>query len=144
MRLQTALTNARRIAERVRSVNGLLATPVTDSEAIRIKRIWVFGSTVKGSQCPNDLDLLIDLERAGKRLGWRQTKYDRRYFRSYGGVKVAPSAEHQALVWLSKGMQKVSRHPLHMEEVEIDVKVMIYPRDDLTAHMDQLRLKRFS
>lgn len=30
-----------------------------------------------------------------------------------------------------------------MEEVEIDVKVMIYPRDDLTAHMEQLRLKEF-
>ena len=103
----------------------------------------MFGSTVKGSQCPNDLDLLIDLERAGKRLNWRQAKYDRRYFRSYGGIKVAPSAELQALAWLSKGMKKVSRHPLHMEEVEIDVKVMIYPRDDLTAHMEQLRLKEF-
>lgn len=137
MNLLTAIAYAQRIADRVRAVNGLLATPVTDSEAIRIRRIWVFGSTVKGSQSPNDLDLLIDIERAGRRMSWRQAKYDRRFFRACG-VKVAPDAEHQALAWIAKGMKKVSRHPLHMEGIEIDVKVMVYPRDDLTAHMARL------
>jgi len=137
MKLQTALRYANSVAARVRSVNGLLATPLSDSEAVRISRIWVFGSTVKGSKAPNDLDLLIEMKAAGRRRKWRQTTTDRRYYQLYG-VRRAPNCRNQALIWLTKGMRKVSRHLLDTEEVEIDVKVMIYPCNDLNKHMARM------
>lgn len=116
----------------------MVATPLCESEAARISRIWVFGSTVKGSSAPNDLDLLIEMRAVGRRLNWRQARVDKRYYRSCG-IRVAPSCRHTALVWLSKGMRKVSRHLADEEQIPIDVKVMIYPRNDLAAHMASLQ-----
>ena len=137
MRLQTALRYANEVAARVRAAGGLVATPLCDREAARISRIWVFGSTVKGSQTPNDLDLLIEMRPAGRWRNWRESRVDRRHYRSYG-IKRAPSCRDAALIWLTKGMRKVSRHLSDVEGVEIDVKVMIYPRNDLPAYMTLL------
>lgn len=131
LKLKTALKNADEIARRIRSVNGLLATPLCDYEAVRISRVWVFGSTVKGSQNPNDLDLLIECKRVGKRRTWKQGKLDTRYMRSYG-IRRAISAHDTAFMWMTKGMKMVSRHDVESEGVDIDVKVLIYPRNDLT------------
>lgn len=61
MKRETAIKYAREIARRAQSVNGLLATPGCSYEAVRIKRMWIFGSTVKGKTDPNDLDLLIEM-----------------------------------------------------------------------------------
>ena len=130
MKRTTALRYAHEVARRVHAVNGLLATPVCDNEAVRIKRMWVFGSTVKGSQTPNDLDLLIELVRCGRRRTWRQSKADKRYLNDHG-IRVAPDCRHAALVWLTRGMRMVSRHCTDVECVPIDVKVLIYPRMDL-------------
>lgn len=127
MRLQLALRYAAEVARRVHAINGLLATPVCDAEAVRIRRIYVFGSTVKGSQNPNDLDLLIDLQRCGRHRTWEQTKKDKEYYRRHG-IKVAPCAEIEALKWLTKGMRNVSRHIASREAIPIDTKVEIYPR----------------
>lgn len=68
LKLATALRYANEISRRVREVNGLLATPLCGHEAVRISRVWVFGSTIKGSLAPNDLDLLIDLHEVGRRF----------------------------------------------------------------------------
>ncbi len=130
MKLQTAIRYAETVAARVRRCGGIVATPLCNKEAVRISRIWVFGSTVKGSQEPNDLDLLIEMEPAGRNFNWRQTKLDKRYHRTYG-TKRAPDCRERALIWLTQGMKKVSRHLYDEEEVEIDVKVLIYPRNDL-------------
>ncbi|MEJ7805450.1 MAG: hypothetical protein WKG03_05965 [Telluria sp.] len=130
MKLATALRYASEVARRVQAVNGLLATPLCNYEAVRIRRIWVFGSTVKGSQAPNDLDLLIDLAVAGRRYSHAQTRACKRQLRSYG-VRSAPDARDDALKWLTKGMRMVSRHCLDNECAVIDTKVLIYPRNDL-------------
>jgi hypothetical protein len=132
MKLATALRYANEVARRVQSVNGLLATPLCSHEAVRIKRIWVFGSTVKGSQAPNDLDLLIDLEEVGRRYSFRRARVDRQYFRRYG-CRRSPPARADALKWLTKGMKMVSRHCLDSECADIDKKVLIYPRNDLAG-----------
>lgn len=134
MKLETALRYARDVASRVHGVNGLLATPLCEHEAVRISRIWVFGSTVKGSPNPNDLDLLIELKECGRFRTRRQARLDKRYFRNYG-IRLALPSRDEALKWLTKGMRKVSRHCVDTERVEIDVKVMIYPRMDLFCNV---------
>lgn len=130
MKLATAQRYAQEVARRVHAVNGLLATPLCRHEAVRIKRIWVFGSTVKGSQNPNDLDLLIDLHPVGRTRRAIETKVDRRLLRDHG-VRLAPSSEAYALMWLTKGMKMVSRHTTRSECTEFDVKVLIYPRCEM-------------
>ncbi|WP_157657787.1 hypothetical protein [Burkholderia ubonensis] len=129
MKLETAHRYAREIHERVKRVNGLLGTPGCSSEAVRIRRIWVFGSTVKGSQAPNDLDILIDLECCGRHfMGSRnQAQVDKDYLRRHG-IRRAVASRETCLKWLTAGMKKVSRHCADTETVEIDVKVEIYPR----------------
>jgi predicted nucleotidyltransferase len=131
MKIETAIRHANEVARRVREVNGLLATPLCRHEAVRIRRIWVFGSTVKGSNTPNDLDLLIDIEEAGRIFTAKQTKIDKQYFRRYS-MRRAPCTINEALKWLTKGMKMVSRHTLRNEAADIDVKVLIYPRNDLS------------
>lgn len=132
MKLSTALRYAHEVARRARSVNGLLATPRGNMEAVRISRIWVFGSTVKGSLAPNDLDLLIEARQVGRVQNWRRVGVDRRYLRSYG-VRKAPDARNQMLIWLTRNMRGVSRHLADVETVDIDKRVLIYPRNDLLA-----------
>jgi predicted nucleotidyltransferase len=132
MRRELALQYAIEVARRVHHINGLLATPLCNYEAVRIKRIWVFGSVAKGSETPNDLDLLIEAEYCGRRRNWRQGKINKQYLRSYG-YKDAIDARHEAMKWLTKGMRKVSRHLKDAEAVPIDVKVLLYPRNDLTT-----------
>lgn len=130
MKLTTALRYAHEISNRVKSVNGLLGTPMCNREAVRISRIWVFGSTVKGSQSPNDLDILIECKAVGGFKTHSQGKLDKWRLRSYG-CKTAICAETEAFKWLTKGMKKVSRHDTKYEATELDVKVLIYPRNDL-------------
>ena len=130
MKLETAFRYAHEIAGRVHAVNGLLSTPLCEHEASRIKRIWVFGSTVKGSTAPNDLDILIEISSAGRYRNWKQGKLDKRYLRAHG-MRFAARSDEYTLKWLTKGMKKVSRHTTNSEGAELDVKVLIYPRMDL-------------
>ena len=132
MKIQTALRYAAEVSRRIHAVNGVLSTPVCRNEAVRISRVWVFGSTVKGSQAPNDLDLLIEIRPVGRARTAKQTRVDHRVLRNYG-YKLAPCSVEYALKWLTKGMKKVSRHTTESEAAELDVKVLIYPRCDMGA-----------
>lgn len=136
MKLATALRYANEVSRRVRAVNGLLATPLCNHEAVRISRVWVFGSTIKGSQTPNDLDLMIEMREVGRRFNAQQTRVDRAYLRAHG-LRFAPRAEFDALKWLTKGMRNVSRHTRDYEATEIDKMVMIYPRNDLAEQIEK-------
>lgn len=126
MKIETAKRYAAEIARRVMEVNGIILTPRGEREFVKIKRIWVFGSTVKGSLNPNDLDLLIDLKASGNWQEWEDVGFDPEYLRRYGRHTTRQSSS-EALMWLTKGMRNVSRHCTDKEKVEIDVKVMIYP-----------------
>jgi hypothetical protein len=141
MKRTTALRYAVEIARRVHTVNGLLATPLCNFEAQRISRMWVFGSTAKGSENPSDLDLLIEMRDCGRHRTWQQGKLDKRSRRQYGCM-LAIDSRKETLKWLTKGMRLVSRHTTDSEGLFhknlIDVKKMIYPRFEL----DSLRTTR--
>ena len=99
----------------------------------------MFGSTIKGSQSPNDLDLLIDIEPIGKPRKWQQSSMDKRYYR-LRGIKCAPESIDHALKWLTKGMKKVSRHTVESEAgIDLSPMVLIYPRNDLPCHIAALK-----
>lgn len=135
MKLATALRYATEIARRVHSVNGVLETPTCSNHGTKFKQIWVFGSSVKGSQNPNDLDILIDHELVLPHRSIEQgARLDNEYLRRYG-VRKGVNSGHDAFIWLTKGMKNVSRHSRHLEAIEIDVKVLIYPVDELTPFM---------
>lgn len=89
---------------------------------------------MKGAANPNDLDLLIEAREVGAYTRWtRGRKQCPASQRPIAGLRLMPSAEHHMLVWLSRGMHKVSRHLTREERIEIDVKRMIYPRWELDA-----------
>lgn len=133
MKRVVALRYAEMIHRRLTSVNGLLATPLCDFEAVRFRRVWVFGSTVKGSQEPNDLDVLIELYAVGRCRTWQQGAVDK-YEKRHSGLMCAKSAEREAYKWLTKGMRKVSRHPLSIDEHIAYPRVMIYPRFEILGN----------
>lgn len=140
MKRETALRYAREIANRVHGVGGLIATPQCNREAVRISRMWVFGSTAKGSAAPNDLDLLIELREVGRmRMPARRRiavadgmlsdgAIDRDYLRRFG-IITSKKSRHQALIWLTAGMKKVSRHCTDSEGcAPFKEQRMIYPK----------------
>ena len=131
MKRATALRYAREIARRLHEVNGLLATPVCNYEAVRVRRVWVFGSTAKGAENPNDLDVMIELNcMVGRHRTWRQATIDKGSYRR-SGVRVARNNRDEFLKWLTKGMRGVSRHCRDQDIVVLDVQALIYPRYDL-------------
>ena len=130
MKRATALRYSVELARRVHSVNGILSTPGCSHDAVRVSRMWVFGSTAKGSDAPNDLDVLIELKECGRHYTWRQARLDRRYFRAHG-IRCAIESREDFLKWLTKGMRLVSRHCADSEGAVLDVKKLIYPRYEM-------------
>jgi predicted nucleotidyltransferase len=131
MRRERALRYALEIARRLHAVQGFVATPGCEFDAYQISRVWVFGSTAKGSPEPNDLDILIDMHSVGMlQLYTEGRRLDKYKWKAYR-IKVCHSGSNEVLKWLTKGMQKVSRHVLHDEAAVIDVKYLIYPRWEL-------------
>lgn len=127
MKRNTSIKYCREIHRRVKQVNGLLATPLCQYEAVRISQVWVFGSTAKGKENPNDLDILIRYKLAGRHRTWQQTKTVKPY-RRICNVKMPPASEEYMLKWISKGMIKVSRHSFEVDNEIADGKIEIYPR----------------
>lgn len=62
MKRDTALKNTYKLIQRIKSINGILSTPLANVDYIKIKRAWLFGSVLKGSENPNDVDIFIELE----------------------------------------------------------------------------------
>lgn len=131
MKLHTSIKNALTVADRVRAVNGILATPCCRFPAIRISRVWLFGSTVKFKDEPNDTDLLIEYRYVGDRTTrGGGVRYDRQYLKSYG-VKSAIDSVDEMHKYL-RGRLKMVR--LHSAEVDGPIaypRVLLYPRNDL-------------
>jgi hypothetical protein len=130
MKRDVALRYAELIHRRLKSVNGLLATPLCNFEAVRFRRVWIFGSTVKGSQEPNDLDVLIESYVAGRRRSWQQGTFDKIWKRRHG-LMFAKFAGAEAFKWLTAGMRKVSPHSFGIDMHVAYPRVMIYPRFDI-------------
>jgi len=146
--LANSIRNAIKIADRVKSVNGLLGTPYCDYEAVRISRVWVFGSTVKGKLQPNDTDILIELKPVGYYQGTgaqanKRNRYDIAMrgnskadykYRSRLGLRFQLEAKREAFKFIKKNIQNVSLHDFDNDGQLGDIpttKIMIYPRMDL-------------
>ena len=144
MKRLTALRNLREIERRLHVVNGILATPNCERDAYRVSRVWVFGSVAKGSETPNDVDVMIEGREVGRFHRWcRGRVLDKRY-RHACGMSTAPASRQAFLVWLTKGMKKVSRHCTESDAVELDVKYLIYPRWEMPAERHASRSSKRS
>jgi hypothetical protein len=132
MKLHTAIKYLKEIHRRVSEVGGVLVTPGHSYDSVIFEEIWVFGSTIKGSIEPNDLDILIRLKGNGEHRSLAKGAIrDERYFR-LTGYSYPMDSERTAYIWLTRNMRKVSRHHFEDEKgLGIDVMKMIYPRFEL-------------
>ena len=137
MKIETALRYAAEITRRLESVNGLIPTPRGGSEFYLVKKAWVFGSTIKGSDVPNDLDVLLFAENAGARQTWQIVGFDPVYYKAHR-LRRTRRTDNEALMWLRKGMKMVSLHDTEGDETIFDKKVEIYPRFLLTRKSPDL------
>lgn len=135
MKRSTAIKNINTIIRRVKSVNGLLGTPKHRYDFVKIKRVWLFGSTAKGSTNPNDIDIFVEIINIGPHFSASKHTdryFDKQFFRSCG-VKLSGDSSQYAVKWLKKNMKMVSIHLVGHDLIfdELDVKIMLYPRNDL-------------
>lgn len=131
MKRATALRNAQRIRDRLKGLGGLVGTPACEHEAVLIKRAWVFGSTVKGSDSPGDLDILIEYANVGERRNARSGKVRLKDW--ICNLKTPVRSVDEAIIFLRAGMKKVSVHLYENDGDLGDVpqtRQMIYPRCD--------------
>lgn len=140
MNNKTAVKNLNMVLRRIRAVNGILATPMHEYDAVKIKRVWLFGSFAKGKAEPNDVDLFVELVRFRSdfvppctRIGKINGRYllDKDYYRRHGIIR--PKQVYDTLIkWLRKDLRKVSVHIVGDDEIfsQLDTKILIYPRND--------------
>lgn len=134
MKRSTAIKNINTIIRRVKSVNGLLGTPKHRYDFVKIKRVWLFGSTAKGSTNPNDIDIFVEIINVGPHFSASKHTdrfFDKKFFRCEG-VKLLSESSTYAIKWLRSGMKMVSIHRVGDDLIfdELDVKIMLYPRND--------------
>lgn len=145
MKRATAKRMALTIAERLKSAAGVIGTPGSDHEALRVKRAWVFGSTAKGSEHPNDLDIIMEMHECGRRF-WQKgavqkrtrpggARLDRAFFRTHR-VRMPVSCQQDALRWIRGTMKMVRLHDYGIDGHLADGKIMIYPRNELRATIE--------
>ena len=86
MKRETALRIAEEIAAKLQACNGIVDTPTAGRPQVLVSELWMFGSTVKGAERPNDLDLLWDVKAIGEYRdpGKDGAELDREHARRYG------------------------------------------------------------
>ena len=124
------------IAERLKSAAGVICTPGTSHEALRVKRAWVFGSTAKGSEHPNDLDIILEMYACGRRF-WQKgsvqrrtrpggARLDRAFFLSHR-VRKPVSCQEEALRWIRGTAKMVRFHDYGIDGELADGKIVNNP-----------------
>jgi predicted nucleotidyltransferase len=145
MKLEAAISKAKIIAERIKQSNGLIGTPECSFEAYRIKRAWLFGSTAKGKDNPNDVDILIEAREAGRPQRTQRNKsytkdrrfnracnarIDKQYYRSYGMIRGICTYK-TAQSFLRGHLKMVRFHSIEIDGEIAYPRILIYPRMDL-------------
>lgn len=134
MKRETSIRNALKVAERIKRCNGLIGTPDASYEALRIKRAWLFGSTVKGKLNPGDTDILLECYV----VGWfnlENAKLEPKS-RNSMGHRYALCALEEGRRYLRRGLKMVRFHDLKIDGNFGDIaetKIMIYPKNNLTT-----------
>lgn len=139
MKNETAIRNANKLAKRIKLLTGIIMTPEGKHEYIRIRRAWIFGSTIKGKENPNDVDILVEYHRRGrlkytnkhrneKRI--QNCKTDKNYLRKYGST-VGLDSYHIALKYLTRNMKMIRIHDFRFDHRYAKPRIMIYPHNRL-------------
>lgn len=158
MKRATADKNLKKVIQRIHDVSGIFETPMCSHEYLKIKRVWVFGSFAKGSDSPNDLDVLVELiEPNNPMIKQRgiERKSRRKLFRRSGssselelhggfigykkkgsfGIPHVISSKNELCKYLRAGTKNTSIHFTNEEKEllsKLDVKILVYPRNDFT------------
>ena len=66
MKRETAVATAKEVVARLQSCRGVIDTPAASRPKVVVRELWLFGSTLKGAERPNDLDLLWSTELLGE------------------------------------------------------------------------------
>ena len=134
MKRETAIHHALVVAQRLRDVTGIIATPAAGRPYVRVRRAWLFGSTVMRKERPNDVDILLDIVAVGdfRRPGCGGACLDKRQLRRYG-VHLPRNACEEAMRWLRGGLRMVRLHDFQIDGEIATPRVMIYPRNGLCA-----------
>lgn len=132
MKLETSIKNAIKVARRIKHCNGLIGTPEATTEAFRIKRAWVFGSTVKGKLNPRDTDIMIE----GYCIGSFNLKRAKKQPKSKAscGIRYSLNSIEVAHSYLRGNIKMLRLHDFKIDGNLGDIpntKIMIYPRMDL-------------
>ena len=162
MKRSTALKNVQKMIDRVRAINGILATPMHNNPFVKVKRMWLFGSVAKGAVEPNDIDIFVELideeQRYTDELIWdkcyprvyrERWPHFRKHKRLSGAFKMdkqapqwrnmhiptPPRSDFTFIKWLRKDIRKVSVHVVGHDEIfdKLDTKIMLYPRNDFSG-----------
>lgn len=127
MRRIVAINRLKKIISRLNDCNGVIETPDCNYAATRIKSAYIFGSVLKGSQTPNDIDIIVEFESVGN---FRSVKeigiFDNRKYRSYG-VMVAKRSCENAIISLRKHIPMVRIHDMKIDGDIAYPRVMIFP-----------------
>lgn len=132
MRREIAIRRALRVADRVREAGGLIPTPRATHEFFEVKKIWLFGSTAKGSESPNDIDLLYEGNYCGARYTSIEGKQLHKFFLGMG-VKVPVDSEYAALKIIAKGCGMVRLHDAKIDGEIAYPRIQLYPINELAA-----------
>jgi predicted nucleotidyltransferase len=124
MKRATALRYAREISQQLHQCHGVIDTALHEFNDVIVHRVSVFGSTAKGSEAPNDLDLMVEFSYGEKNAGARLL--DRTAKRNYG-YWLSESASDAMVHWFRKGRKMVSVHSPAWDATEPDVMREIYP-----------------
>jgi predicted nucleotidyltransferase len=127
MKRDLALRRLQRIIDRINAVNGVFETPDARYPAVRLINVWLFGSLLKGSETPNDIDLLFEYEELGELRTLKETGvYDKDYYRTYG-MKCTIDTWKAFGQQLRKNIPMVRMHKLMVDGSVAYPRALIYP-----------------
>ncbi len=127
MKRELAIRRLQKVIDRINAVNGVFETPSARYPAARIVNVWLFGSLLKGSETPNDIDLLFEYEELGELRTLAQTGvYDKDYYRSYG-MKCTIDTWKVFGRELRKNIPMVRMHKLMVDGSVAYPRALIYP-----------------
>lgn len=129
MKRERALRYCREIHDQLVLAGGMLHTPNYSHEHVLFKKVWLFGSTAKGSLSPRDVDILYHIELIGPNFRRNtelvmDTRVSKQRF--WGGDYPMQTSE-AAYKWLRRRRPMVSLHSTEYERAIFPDKIQIYP-----------------